>query len=197
MAQLSSASAWAHRSTGPTSVGFSWAHRSTGPASVGYSHYRWKLSPVTSVGSDHHSRWKLTLTTHNCLVYFVSLHMWQHKKHIISTCIKFIITYTILPFTLSHNSHNMRIHMSNTHSHCRSTLSHTHTHRSHSYCLILIHIEVIHIVSYSHTYKTWNWTHCLIHTHKSYEELHISRRREIVRVVFTTVRSVVEKPWDK
>jgi hypothetical protein len=60
--------------------------------------------------------------------------MWQHKKHIIIINSKFITTYTILSSTLSHNIHNMRIHMSNTH------------------CQLLIYIEVIHIISY--TYKT-------------------------------------------
>jgi hypothetical protein len=77
------------------------------------------------------------------------------------------------------------------------TLSHTHTHRTHPYCLILIHIEVIHIVSYSYTHKTWNRTHCLMHTHITYQDLRISRRHVTIGVMSTTIWSIVEEPLDK
>jgi hypothetical protein len=110
--------------------------------------------------------------------------VWQHKtKHIIITDNKFITTYVILSFTLSHHIHNIGIYMSNKHSH--TLLIHmTNTHSL---------IKSIHIVSY--TYKTWNRTHWNIES--SYQDLHIWRRHEIVQVMFTIVRSDVEESLNK
>jgi hypothetical protein len=120
-----------------------------------------------------------------CLLCFPPLVITQ-KNHILITYSKFIITYTILSSTLSHNIHNMRIHMSNKHSHTFRYIwqVHTSSNRNHPHCLILTHIQYMK-------------SNTISHTHKSYQDLHISRRRMIVRVMSTTVWSVVEELLNK
>jgi hypothetical protein len=141
----------------------------------------WNLTYITSVGYRYYWR-KLILIAHKCIAYFGSLHVWQYKtKHIIITDNKFITTYVILSFTLSHHIHNIGIYMSNKHSH--TLLIHmTNTHSL---------IKSIHIVSY--TYKTWNRTHWNIES--SYQDLHIGEGMRSFKLCSLLSGVTLKSPW--
>jgi hypothetical protein len=140
-------------------------------------HRLWSLwtevNPVTFVSSDH--TWqKLTLTGHKCAIHFASLHVSQHKKHIIITdnhphCltphmqihhhirnIALHIVSQVTTYTISESTCQINIL-----THCWYIWQvHTSSNRIHPHCLILMH-------------KPDMKSNTLSHTHKSYQDLRI------------------------